>query len=74
MTIEDRIREIALAPIKEGDSMVVTTDEYFYNLCVKAFNLGLDVASENAKTATYVDGYSYKEIVDKDSILKLKIK
>lgn len=69
MTIEDRIREIALAPVKEVDFQE-NTDQYFYELCIKAFNLGIEIAAEEAET-TYDSAYNV--IVDRGLILKLKI-
>lgn len=74
MTIEDRIRKIALTPITQKDfEKYPDPNEYFYDLCVKAFNLGLEIAAEEAKTIVFIDGYSHKEVVDKESILKWKI-
>lgn len=49
--IKNKIREIALAPVKE-EKFQDNVDLYFYNLCVKAFNLGIQIAADNALLKT----------------------
>jgi len=73
MTIEDKLREIVLAPVGEAD-FDGKIDEYFYELCVKAFNYGLEVAAEEA-TASIIPYHIIGDVaeVDKKSILDLKI-
>jgi hypothetical protein len=72
ITIQDKIREIANAPVKDvgfGED----ADKFFYDLCVKAYNLGIQTAADNYDTFISMDGYSRVEEIDRNSILKLKV-
>jgi hypothetical protein len=71
MTIEDKIRKIADAPIREVDFQD-SPDQYFYELCVKAYNLGIETAANNSNVIFHGDPIYHAE-VDKKKILKLKI-
>lgn len=55
--IEKKLEEIALAPIKE-EEFQDNPDLFFYNLCVKAFNLGVQLSADNAELHhDYYDEY-----------------
>lgn len=60
--IEKKLREIALAPVKE-EEFQDNPDLFFYKLCIKAYNLGVQMSADNAKIAVYPDTMEQWEIV-----------
>ncbi len=74
MTQEEKVREIANAPIEDLGEDV---DSFFYKLCKKSYNLGIQEAADNVKfykaRAHIESKVKWKKKIDKESILKLKI-
>lgn len=63
----------SLQKIIDNNSDYWERDYDLKRIAEESYNLGIEQAAENAKTTTYVDCCAVEEIVDKESILKLKI-
>ena len=75
MTNEEKLKEIADLPVSEEDA---ETGLYYYNICKKAFNLGLEVAAEEAEVIwvenpKLSDPYHTTATLNKKSILQHKL-
>lgn len=77
MNNKQKLMKIALAPLTEDD-FDDDPNVYLYKLCVKAYNLGLEVAAEQAEVIWVenpkMDNYKHEAaIVNIESILNNKL-